>query len=293
MKIGIDPVIDCVFKKLFGSEENKELSISLLNAILESSGEKKIVELELLNPYNPKNFYKDKLSIVDVKAKNELGEWFIIEVQIVMSENFPQRLLYYWAKNYQNQLQEGENYDLLKKVTLISVTKDSLPLPTKHCHNVFKLVEIHNQIPLVEDCEIHTLELTKFLKTAENLTNSIETWTYFLKHGEDLDEDNLPSSFSSPELQKAVKELKMFTAKEIERDLYESRQKAIRDERSRMSENRKKALAEGKAEGKAEAKKEIVVNMLKMDWEIENICKMTGLSVQEVEKVREELAKDS
>lgn len=63
----ITPRIDIAFKKIFGVEENKDLLISLINSIV--SEEDRIADVILLNPYNPKNFMQDKLSILDIKAK--------------------------------------------------------------------------------------------------------------------------------------------------------------------------------------------------------------------------------
>ncbi len=76
----INPRVDIAFKKIFGVEENKDLTISLINSIV--SEEDQITELTLLNPYNPKNFKSDKLSILDIKATNTSGKMFNIEIQI-------------------------------------------------------------------------------------------------------------------------------------------------------------------------------------------------------------------
>jgi len=63
----ISPRIDIAFKKIFGVEENKDLLISLINSIV--SNDDQVADVTLLNPYNPKNFKQDKLSILDIKAK--------------------------------------------------------------------------------------------------------------------------------------------------------------------------------------------------------------------------------
>jgi hypothetical protein len=65
----INPRVDIAFKKIFGVEENKDLLMSLLNSIV--SDEDQIDEVELLNPYNDRNFKKDKLSVLDIKARNK------------------------------------------------------------------------------------------------------------------------------------------------------------------------------------------------------------------------------
>ncbi len=76
----ISPRVDIAFKKIFGVEENKDLLISLINAIV--AQEDQVEEVTLLNPYNPKSFKDDKSSILDIKAKGTSGKRFNIEIQI-------------------------------------------------------------------------------------------------------------------------------------------------------------------------------------------------------------------
>jgi hypothetical protein len=78
MKHRIDPKIDCVFKALLGSEENRNLLVHFLNAILTSDLAAPITEAEILNPYNDKEFLDDKLSVVDVKVKDSEGRLYQI-----------------------------------------------------------------------------------------------------------------------------------------------------------------------------------------------------------------------
>ena len=81
MKHRIDPKIDCVFKALLGSVENRNLLIHFLNAVLVDDLTSPITEAEILNPYNDKEFLDDKLSVVDVKAKDSEGRLYQIEIQ--------------------------------------------------------------------------------------------------------------------------------------------------------------------------------------------------------------------
>ena len=74
----ISPRVDLAFKKIFGVEENKDLLISLINSIVGQDDQ--VSDITLLNPYNPKNFRQDKLSILDVKATNQDGKRFNIEI---------------------------------------------------------------------------------------------------------------------------------------------------------------------------------------------------------------------
>ena len=61
---GIDPKVDYIFKRLFGREANQALAIHLLNAVLQPPARQRVVELELLNPFNDKDRLNDKLSIL-------------------------------------------------------------------------------------------------------------------------------------------------------------------------------------------------------------------------------------
>ena len=104
----ISPRVDIAFKKIFGVEENKDLLISLINSIVGTSDQ--VSEVTLLNPYNPKSFKKDKLSILDIKAKGVDGKRFNIEIQISDEADYDKRALYYWAKLYTKLAGQKKNY---------------------------------------------------------------------------------------------------------------------------------------------------------------------------------------
>ena len=116
MKHRIDPKIDCVFKALLGSVENRNLLVHFLNAILTSDLTAPITEVEILNPYNDKEFLDDKLSVVDVKAKDSAGRLYQIEIQLLTYRHLPERMVYTWCDIVSQQLQSGNDYSLLKPV---------------------------------------------------------------------------------------------------------------------------------------------------------------------------------
>ncbi len=78
MLIGIRPINDFAFKKTFGSPENKLALISLLNSILGLP--KPIVDVTIENPYNLQDFKDDKLSILDIKAIDQTGAIYDVEM---------------------------------------------------------------------------------------------------------------------------------------------------------------------------------------------------------------------
>jgi len=91
MKHRIDPKIDCVFKALLGSESNSNLLIHFLNAMLGGELAAPITRVEILNPYNDKEFFDDKLSIVDVKAEDEAEQLYQVEIQILVRRGYRNR----------------------------------------------------------------------------------------------------------------------------------------------------------------------------------------------------------
>ena len=115
----INPRVDIAFKKIFGTEDNKDLLISLINSIV--GEEDQVVDVILLNPYNQKNFKSDKLSILDIKAEGDHGKKFNIEIQITDEADYDKRALYYWAKLYAEQLKERDDYGTLEKVIGIHI----------------------------------------------------------------------------------------------------------------------------------------------------------------------------
>ncbi|MFV9930654.1 MAG: Rpn family recombination-promoting nuclease/putative transposase [Rickettsia endosymbiont of Haemaphysalis japonica] len=127
--------VDLAFKKIFGVEENKDLLISLINSIV--SEKDQIVEVTLLNPYNPKNFKADKLSILDIKAKSESSKRYNIEIQVADESDYDKRALYYWAKMYTEQLKEGSDYAALNTTIGIHILNFTSITDTDKYHNAF------------------------------------------------------------------------------------------------------------------------------------------------------------
>ena len=82
MKHRISPTVDCVYKAILGAEENMNLLIDFVNGVL--SPQFPISDVEILNPYNEREFYSDKLTIVDVKVKDEKGTTYQVEIQLAI-----------------------------------------------------------------------------------------------------------------------------------------------------------------------------------------------------------------
>jgi predicted transposase/invertase (TIGR01784 family) len=232
--LGIDPKVDFAFKYLFGRESTRSILIDVLNAVLNLPPGHLITEIELLNPYNLQERADDKLSILDIKARDQTGRYFTIEMQMLVEEGYPKRLLFYWAKVYQQQLHEGEDYESLRPTIVISFLNGTLFPQTESHHLCFHLREDQLGFAMTQDIEFHFLELPKFTKSLAQLTTALDIWLYFLKFAETIDTASLPPVLKVPGITRAVEELKMLTEAEIERERYESRRLAQMDENVRM-----------------------------------------------------------
>jgi predicted transposase/invertase (TIGR01784 family) len=291
----ITPRIDIAFKKIFGVEENKDLLISLINSIV--SEEDQVVDLTLLNPYNNKNFAKDKLSILDVKAKGVDGKLFNIEIQITDDADYDKRALYYWAKLYTEQLQAGSDYGQLSKAIGIHILNFiSIPQAEKY-HNVFHIHEKDTGVRYFRDLELHTIELKKFSPNSQEgleelvskIRASIDIWAAFLTRHELLNKESLPSPLNNPELKKALGVLEVMNFGEEERDAYEERLKWLRVEANTLKKYEEKGRAEGEQIGLEKGEQiglekgeqigleKVALNMLQKGLSPLDIHELTGL----------------
>src|SRR5262249_46641806 len=114
MILDVDPKVDYAFKHLFGRDATRPLLIDLLDSILKPAPGRRIREVELLNPFNPKEALDDKLSILDIKARDQSGRQLNVEMQMRLAGFFKSRILYYLTRYHQQQLQEGQDYGELK-----------------------------------------------------------------------------------------------------------------------------------------------------------------------------------
>jgi predicted transposase/invertase (TIGR01784 family) len=106
---GIKPTVDYVFKKVFGSEPRVPVLLDLMDAVIQFAPGNKMVDLIIRNPFNEKDAVDDKLSILDIKARDQLGRQYNVEMQMLGLPVYPHRALYYWAVLYSEQLKKGDD----------------------------------------------------------------------------------------------------------------------------------------------------------------------------------------
>ena len=267
----LDPKMDFIFKNLFGSEDNKEILISFLNATLKS--EDKIKSVFIKNGDIEKEHLSDKFSRLDIKAITDKNEHINIEIQMKNEYNMIQRTLYYWSKLYEGQLKEGDNYSKLSRTICINILNFSY-LSNDKFHSAFRLKDIETNEELSDIEEIHFIEVPK-LKEDSDEKDMLVAWTEFLKDPESEKVRTLEMTIE--EIRKARQELVKISSDDRQRELYNMRKKAMLDESD--------ALYNAEQKGKLESKIEIAKNLLDV-LDDETIAIKTGLTVQEVKNLR-------
>lgn len=272
----LNPKVDFIFKKIFGSEKHPNILISFLNAVMKSTD--KIVSVVINNTEITKDFLEDKFSRLDVKATTNKGEVINIEIQIKNEYNMIKRSLYYWSKLYEEQLSEGDKYETLSRTVCINIL-DFKYLDNDRFHNGYRLKEIETNEELTDIEEIHFIEIPKLKSIDDNenvdTIDMLTAWVEFLKDPESSVVRKL--EFSREEIKEAKDELYRLSRDKKELELYNLREKSFLDKVSALSE----------AEEKGQRKKavEIAKNLLDI-LDNETIASKTGLRIEEIEKLR-------
>ncbi|MBL1353051.1 MAG: Rpn family recombination-promoting nuclease/putative transposase [Zetaproteobacteria bacterium] len=289
----INPRVDFAFKKLFGSEENKDLLIALINAIVTEADQ--VVELELRNPYNVADYLADKMSILDIKACDAKGRWFNVEMQIGQDLDFDKRAMYYWSKLVTDQLSEGMMFRELKKTISINILDFNVVPKREEFHNRYRIMNVATGD---DDClhdmfELHYVELRKFRKNYDEIATALDRWSMFLTHAHEIKRDKIPKQFlADREIIKAINAVdRMFD--EEERNIYEVRMQSLADVANKIAsakaegleKGREEGLEQGLEQGRYQEKLTIAHSLLSL-LDDKGIADVTGLSVKQVQNLR-------
>ena len=306
----ISPKTDFAFKKIFGSDQSRPVLISFLNGLL-YEGRDQIQSLDILNPYQAPRVRGMKDTYLDVKALLADGTSVIIEMQVLNVEGFEKRILYNAAKRYSAQLGKGEDYSLLNPVIALTITDFVMfeeREPYRSCF-ILKEKDFLFDYP-AHDLELVFIELPKFDRKVEQLTNLMDQWIFFLKNAKQL--NAIPEPMSDvPAIQQAFEFASRanLTAEELE-DL-EHREIFIHDQRNAMrlalrqgierglqqgiergieqgiEQGIERGIEQGIEQGRSAEKLEIARGLLPL-LEDEAIAQTTGLTVAEIQTLRED-----
>ncbi|WP_265045191.1 MULTISPECIES: Rpn family recombination-promoting nuclease/putative transposase [unclassified Wolbachia] len=292
----LDPKNDLSFKKIFGSEKNKNILIHFLNDILGFSSDNQIKEIEFLSAIMDPEIASDKQSIVDVLCKDSIGNRFVIEMQLARDKGFEKRAQLYAAKAYSRQLDKSGNYIDLQKVFFIAISNCNLLPEEVDYISTHNIRDIKTNGHYLKDLQFVFIELPKFTKNrVEQLKNTTERWCFFFKYAEETTEEDLKKiAAEAPIIKLAYDELDRFRWNEKDLIAYEERILSVQKEKAILAQKLDDATQKGRLEGiqvghekgKIEGKIEVAKNSLKAGVSIDIIAQITGLSVDEIQKLR-------
>jgi len=254
------------------------------------------VSVKILNPINEQKFESDKSSILDIRAVDQLGRIFNVEVQRTKTAGLAKRITYYSAGNFVDQLGQGDGYEELRpSIGICILTVDLFPYSLRPAyHNAFRLRTMDG-FEFTESLEIHTIELSKVKIARDNwqVRGALEQWIHFFLEAKGSTVEGLRGRLFDPVFEKAIGVLEMIQKTPEQRRQYEDRLRAERDEKARLQaaieEGEARGEARGKAEGKAEGKSEEKASTIRLlqgllMQELASIADLQAQSLEELDR---------
>ena len=286
----ISLLTDFGFKRIFGSDINKDLLIDFLNSLF--NGEQVVKNVTYLNSEHVGDVYAERKAIFDVYCENEHGEKFIVEMQNAYQTYFKDRSLYYATFPIREQAPKGDNWNFkLQHVYVVALLNYDMN------EEAFSLESINHDVGLL-DKQTHKVfnnkltfkyvEIARFNKDINELETNFDKWLYVLRNLSRL--DNQPTYLRNEVFNRLFSqaEIARFDKKELK--AYEDSLKAYRDIKNSLDtakeEGRAEGLAEGLEKGRAEGASEkaltIAREMLALNISVDTIKKVTGLTDNEI-----------
>lgn len=252
---------DFAFKKIFGTEANKDLLISFLNGLLNFQGDDEIIDLTYMNTEHIGDSASERRAIYDVYCQTKDGDRFIVEMQKAKQYNFKDRSLYYSSFAIREQGQKGARSNMswdysLSPVYVIGILNFLMDETEEASNEVITKVKLKDEKnrDFSDKLNFVFVEMPKFRKTEAELETIIDKWLYVIKNLYHL--QGKPAALTEGVFRKLfeVAEIAAFT--KDERYDYEESLKNFRDMYNSLTTAENKGRAEGLEVGRAEGRAE-------------------------------------
>jgi predicted transposase/invertase (TIGR01784 family) len=281
----INPFTNFGFKKLFGTEPNKDLLIDFLNEVILPK-QRRIKDLSYKKNDQLGATEFDRKAIFDLYCIGSNNERFIVEMQKAKQNYFKDRTVFYSTFPIQEQAQRGDwDYKLSEVYTVgvldFTFSDESLSSQKEKDKKENNSAEVRHVVKLKDQkCQVFYdkltfiyLEMPNFTKTEEELETTYDKWLYVLKNLSNL--SNRPEKLQEKIFQRLFETAEIAKFSPEEKDQYEESLKSYRDLKNVIDT----AYGEGKNEGKIEIAKEMKAS----NEPIETIIRYTGLSKEQIE----------
>ena len=272
----VDVKNDVAFRKIFGNQKKSIVLISFLNAVLDLEGSNRISKATIIDPYLLPRLKGEKASILDVRATDQRGRQFIVEMQVADKKGFDKRVQFYTSRDYSMQIDRGEDYPKLKPTYFIGILNFGIVFGKNYLAKHYSIEEETGHCVL-SDIQHRFIQLTKFKKKRHELVSLIDKWTFFIKNAENL--DLIPEDIEDEGLKIAYQEADKHSWKKEELIAYENA--GIREQ------DQKGEIEFAKEEGKEEKEMEMVLEMIEENLPIKQIAKIAKKTEGEIKEIME------
>lgn len=277
----LNPKADLTFKKVFG--KHPDLVISFLNALLPfETPEEEIREVTYMNPELMPRSPLGKDSIVDVRCRNGMGRQFIVEMQMMWTSAYRQRVLFNASKAYVKQLEAGGDYDLLQPVYSLNIVNDTFSTGDSYYHD-YRIVEVEGTGEVIEGLRFVFVELPKFTPKNFGDKRMLVLWLRYLTEINEKTLDVPKELMGNPEIRKAVAELEESAFTEEQLLGYDKFWDIVSTAKTNISSSYKDGKQEGLREGERTERMKNARGMKAAGIDTELIARITGLTTDEIE----------
>lgn len=303
----LDPKADLTFKRVFG--EHPDLVISLLNALLPIKEGEEILSVEYLPsemvPENPLR----KNSIVDVRCRDQQGRQYIVEMQMIWSPEFMQRVLFNSAKAYVRQLKGGEQYELLEPVYSLNLVNEVFEPELKEYYHYYQLVHVLHTERVIDGLHLVFVELPKFTPHTFTEKRMQALWLRFLTEIQTNTRQAPQDLLADPQIRKALSIVeesaytdeqllgydKFWDVISVEKTLfYSANRRGVKQGLAQglaqgreqgLAQGIEQGLAQGREEGREQEKIHIAQKMKALGMDTKTIEQVSGLTAEQIEQL--------
>ena len=294
----IDLLSDYGFKRVFGSDPNKDLLIHFLNEVFQ--GRKRITDIQYEKNEHPGDGPEQGAVIFDLLCTGDQGEKFLIEVQREKQKHFSHRAYVYGSRLVSGLVPDGDRTEWryqIPETYIISILENfSIDSEDKQYLSVFSTRnEVSNKILKGSSTYIF-IELRNFVKTLTELRSDLDKWLYVLKNMSRM--NKIPQYLKKAVFQKLFQISAYVNLSEEEKKMYNKSIKYQWDlaniidtaTEEGFEQGEIKGEARGRGEGRTEGKAEVVSNLiLKSSLTDQQIAEMANMEVELVKAIRKEL----
>ena len=273
---------DFAFKKIFGTEANKDLLISFLNQLMGLTGDSEITDVTYLNPEQLGDNINERRAVYDVYCSTGNGEHFIVEMQKAKQDHFKDRALYYSSFAIREQGTKGSilkpwDYKLMP-VYVVGILNFVMDEEDEEVITRVSLKDDRNR-EFNKNLQFIFIEMPKFTKEEPELETFLDKWLYVIKNISRLDDK--PQALTEGIFKKLfdVAEISQFS--KLDRAEYEESLKVFWDFSNVLSTAERK----GRAEGERETNLRNAKNLKALGVDVETISKATGLTRKEIDSL--------